>query len=350
MIIECPECSTQYDIKAVLPCEGRFVRCVKCYAIWRVMLKGRRNEGAHSGPGRLLAGSSAVNVRHDDDRSAAALAARIHGRKKTENNKVLLFSAFRRKKELEKGSAGGAAKREIPAQAQAEATPFTRAAEACAGNEFCTPDDVQEAVRSVFSNLADSPASVNRQVRPSPLAARAKGGEERPVLSAMVKGQLSSVWRNMRELDGICGDDGFPLNSASSTVISKKAAPAVRGDHDRSSSHAATEERGNNRSGGCFDGECEDPDAALRYAIEAAFRSPSRPLTGTSFCAGEDSGGVSDDADAALRHAMDAAFQSAHKEASPDKQAYSGGTRSAPEHEFDSDRTAPWTGRAAVQR
>jgi len=35
MIIECPACTTRYDIKATLPPEGRTVRCAKCGTVWR---------------------------------------------------------------------------------------------------------------------------------------------------------------------------------------------------------------------------------------------------------------------------------------------------------------------------
>ena len=35
MIIECPACSTRYDIKVELPPEGRTVRCAKCEHVWR---------------------------------------------------------------------------------------------------------------------------------------------------------------------------------------------------------------------------------------------------------------------------------------------------------------------------
>ncbi len=35
MIIECPACTTRYDIKAMLPPEGRTVRCAKCGTVWR---------------------------------------------------------------------------------------------------------------------------------------------------------------------------------------------------------------------------------------------------------------------------------------------------------------------------
>ncbi len=37
MIIECPACTTRYDIKAQLPPEGRTVRCAKCSTVWRAM-------------------------------------------------------------------------------------------------------------------------------------------------------------------------------------------------------------------------------------------------------------------------------------------------------------------------
>ena len=35
MIIECPACSTRYDIKVELPPDGRTVRCAKCEHVWR---------------------------------------------------------------------------------------------------------------------------------------------------------------------------------------------------------------------------------------------------------------------------------------------------------------------------
>ncbi|MGP0039863.1 MAG: zinc-ribbon domain-containing protein [Rhodomicrobium sp.] len=57
MIIECPACSTRYDIKAQLPPEGRTVRCAKCSAVWRAMpageevpLAGASDETGASGP------------------------------------------------------------------------------------------------------------------------------------------------------------------------------------------------------------------------------------------------------------------------------------------------------------
>ena len=37
MIIECPACTTRYDIKADLPPAGRTVRCAKCGTVWRAM-------------------------------------------------------------------------------------------------------------------------------------------------------------------------------------------------------------------------------------------------------------------------------------------------------------------------
>ncbi|MBJ7535424.1 zinc-ribbon domain-containing protein [Rhodomicrobium vannielii ATCC 17100] len=37
MIIECPACTTRYDIKATLPPEGRSVRCAKCGTVWRAL-------------------------------------------------------------------------------------------------------------------------------------------------------------------------------------------------------------------------------------------------------------------------------------------------------------------------
>ncbi len=37
MIIECPACSTRYDIKVDLPPDGRTVRCAKCENVWRAV-------------------------------------------------------------------------------------------------------------------------------------------------------------------------------------------------------------------------------------------------------------------------------------------------------------------------
>ena len=44
MIIECPACTTRYDIKAQLPPEGRTVRCAKCGTVWRAMPDNNEDE------------------------------------------------------------------------------------------------------------------------------------------------------------------------------------------------------------------------------------------------------------------------------------------------------------------
>ena len=46
MIIECPACTTRYDIKADLPPEGRTVRCAKCGTVWRAMPESDAEEAA----------------------------------------------------------------------------------------------------------------------------------------------------------------------------------------------------------------------------------------------------------------------------------------------------------------
>src|SRR5208337_1651696 len=69
MIIECPVCTTRYDIKAQLPPEGRAVRCAKCGNIWRAMPAAENGqaadgvsnaggrEGADAGPQQERAGN-----------------------------------------------------------------------------------------------------------------------------------------------------------------------------------------------------------------------------------------------------------------------------------------------------
>ncbi|MGO9171286.1 MAG: zinc-ribbon domain-containing protein [Rhodomicrobium sp.] len=69
MIIECPVCTTRYDIKAQVPPEGRTVRCAKCGNIWRAMPAAEngqaaggvsiagRSEGADAGPQQEGAGN-----------------------------------------------------------------------------------------------------------------------------------------------------------------------------------------------------------------------------------------------------------------------------------------------------
>src|SRR5262245_34304535 len=49
MIIECPACTTRYDIKAQLPPEGRSVRCAKCGNVWRAMPEAANGPAAAAG-------------------------------------------------------------------------------------------------------------------------------------------------------------------------------------------------------------------------------------------------------------------------------------------------------------
>ena len=55
MIIECPACTTRYDIKADLPPEGRTVRCAKCGTVWRAMPESDAEE---AGANEILLGLS----------------------------------------------------------------------------------------------------------------------------------------------------------------------------------------------------------------------------------------------------------------------------------------------------
>jgi predicted Zn finger-like uncharacterized protein len=63
MIIECPACTTRYDIKAQLPPEGRTVRCAKCGNVWRAMREESRQpepqteKVARDGGGNTWAGT-----------------------------------------------------------------------------------------------------------------------------------------------------------------------------------------------------------------------------------------------------------------------------------------------------
>ncbi|MGA7326213.1 MAG: zinc-ribbon domain-containing protein, partial [Rhodomicrobium sp.] len=44
MIIECPACTTRYDIKAQIPPAGRTVRCAKCGNVWRALPDNQDDE------------------------------------------------------------------------------------------------------------------------------------------------------------------------------------------------------------------------------------------------------------------------------------------------------------------
>ena len=205
MIIECPACTTRYDIKAELPPDGRTVRCAKCGTVWRAMPDIGGEEVEDQEPpavGQSLGteetwddGSQEETVHHEHfaasghgedrewpahERSAAAYEETVTEEEtsfkdgperefETDQSdpaeedagmgKVRWFSSFRRRKKTRQEGDAGEAAADVLAHATAETIPFPR-------SNFSVPQETTEireeqrtldaarhAVRSVFSSL-----------------------------------------------------------------------------------------------------------------------------------------------------------------------------------------------------
>ncbi len=205
MIIECPACTTRYDIKAQIPPAGRTVRCAKCGTVWRALPDNNEDEaglpaqrsakeqnntavpteagaketisetrqdlwarGPYEGqPGEAAeAESSGLGDPLAESAYPQAPAARSHfeaGKGKEEeqdsSGKVSWFSGFRRKSNSRPVYSQEMETAPSPARG-AETIPFPRSGPAAQNEgakeeELRTLEEAREAVRGVFSSLGE---------------------------------------------------------------------------------------------------------------------------------------------------------------------------------------------------
>ncbi len=228
MIIECPACTTRYDIKADLPPDGRTVRCAKCGTVWRAIPEPQEapapEEAVWTATGAEEPAASHDEHEHGEDRHAAAS---VHSRddawtsdeggavatfeeslrrdagapidasddaeethaeesddagQSRDTGKVSWFQSFRRKKKKEEAEETLVAAE--AAQGRGETIPFPRPsvpaeAPAATEDEFRTLEEARQAVRSVFSTLSEGRASAPFAARALPAAVSAPAEEER---------------------------------------------------------------------------------------------------------------------------------------------------------------------------
>jgi predicted Zn finger-like uncharacterized protein len=334
MIIECPACTTRYDIKAELPPEGRTVRCAKCGSVWRAMPEtGEEAEpveaawtessasaettdhdtaGDHTGHDFAAAGEDHHDGELSADEGGAFASYEEAGaepepeashpeempdaqpqpepepepepdgthEKDWDTGKVSWFGSFRRRKKVkEKEEAEETAVTAAPVQPAAETIPFPRASQPFAPQldaeeELRTLEEARQAVRSVFSTLGDGrQQSMNARGFSSPVTAPVAGeGGDEPVPS-LAETTAESVWAAGGERE-----DG-----SEAAEISGWASGASRAEGWGGREFGAANWFGVNGQG-----EPEDrarsgedgggADAALREAMKAHFpSSPNRP-------------------------------------------------------------------------
>ena len=252
MIIECPACTTRYDIKAELPPEGRSVRCAKCGTVWRAMpethveVEEAREEGWEPRraeqetcdrraaeeeserqhlytPGHAYArewpreddGVAVEQTHAEHDESAYAesgeefepAASPEQREEETGSGKVSWFNSFRRKRksrtDAEEVVVAG------PELASADPIPFPRAAfpeappAAPAEEELRTLEEARQAVRSVFSSLGNGRSAVGARALSPAVAATAaeeEGDERRAAESQVDEGDIHAAVSHVAEL------------------------------------------------------------------------------------------------------------------------------------------------------
>ncbi|MFZ1110314.1 MAG: zinc-ribbon domain-containing protein [Rhodomicrobium sp.] len=340
MIIECPACTTRYDIKAELPPDGRTVRCAKCGTVWRAMPESEEAPQAEDVAWAVSEARESIEGHEaeepDENHFAGALG---HGRENewtsgeasagehleeshsyvegggiveeapqeqheesvaAENSgKVSWFSSFRRKrKSKEKEEA-----QEIPAaamheQTSAETIPFPRTSfpvesQGSPEEEFRTLEEARQTVRSVFSSLGDGRPSPHYAARAVPAPAGALEAEEARDEAAPAAAETEPdpdpIWSggaHSRE----AGSAGFWASGAGDA---KSWDPAVIGQAETDGWQG-------------LNGKSEPPSAAASEAVALAETKQKR--------GGREPG---QDADAALRDAMRAHFPFAANEPTP---------------------------------
>ena len=304
MIIECPSCTTRYEIKADLPPDGRTVRCAKCGTVWRAMpdIGGEEGEAsesswvAPSGESEETSDAPAGQAPHDhygaaggdvDDSfwssrqdDAAVHEESVadgetplkeepfrewrasesdHSEENENTGKVSWFSSFRRKKHLKPADEAEETAAKTLTQASAETIPFPRTNFAAAQQEMepgegeRTLDAARQAVRSVFSSLGHG----------GPVAATAMPEDDERAATGLAKPHPQNGWAekfaelsdHFKRADETSGDQSL----------------AEKDVHDSNSGEdgawfAEKKDDANDDS---------DPDAGLREAMKAHFLAPA---------------------------------------------------------------------------
>jgi predicted Zn finger-like uncharacterized protein len=342
MIIECPACTTRYDIKADLPPEGRTVRCAKCGTVWRAMPEPEEeplaidvawatSEASESIGGQEAAEheeghfAAASGYGHENEWTSGEAGAERHLEESQQqepnrhlgdggiveeapleqhedsvsedSGKVSWFSSFRRrKKSKDKEEAQESPAAAMHEQASAETIPFPRASlpvqpHDTPGEEFRTLEEARQAVRSVFSSLGDgrpSPHHAARAVSAPTIMPEAQEtlDDEAP---AMAENEPSSFWNSGAQSQE-AGSAGFWANKSSDA---KSWNPDVIGQAEADGWQG-------------LDGKTEPASLAASEAVALAETKQKH--------ADEDHG---QDADTALRNAMKAHFPSSANEPTP---------------------------------
>ena len=309
MIIECPACTTRYDIKAALPPDGRTVRCAKCGTVWRAMpytvgeeveaealsaadRSGEAEDTRDVGPQeeRTYERFAAAGYGDDSEWPAEESAAANHeehvaeeetgfqeerdkfryefeavesrdseteesdtAEEDRDSGKVRWFSSFRRRKKLKQEDEADETAPDALTHPTAETIPFpipkfpgSQAKEVI--EEQRTLDAARQAVRSVFSGLS----------RPFATAGVTEDGQDR-VEPGLAERKLESSWTEasdyLKRSGGIAGNKSPSEGTHKTNGRAAKDEPWIAEKQD-----AAT--------GGI------DPDTALREAMRAHF-SPS---------------------------------------------------------------------------
>jgi len=301
MIIECPACTTRYDIKADLPHDGRTVRCAKCGTVWRAMPdsggeeveanlsswvapSGESEESRDEAPARQTAHDHFAASGGDEERewpsNQDAVAAQeetvaeeeqdeagepkseseadeVNTAEENENTgKVSWFSSFRRRKKLKQKDEAGAAANTLT-HSTAETIPFPRTHVPVAQQptetieEHRTLDSARQAVRSVFAGLGHGRSAVTAEMSDD----GDESAEARPA-----KAHLQNGWTE---------------RLAEPSDQFKRAGDAAGGVHAQGERHFHTGEDDawltENKDDAIGD---SDPDAALREAMRAHFQFP----------------------------------------------------------------------------
>ncbi len=285
MIIECPACTTRYDIKAELPPNGRTVRCAKCGTVWRAMpdIGGEEVEADVSaaldqsagteetrdeGPQEETAHERFTAAGYGDDgewpteeraaapheEAVAEEAMSFKDEADVDTGKIRWFSSFRRRKKAQqKGEAEEAAADGL-AHASAEPIPFPRSNFSVSQEttevreEQRTLDAARQAVRSVFSGLGRGRPFVTTAVSEDAQDGAGPGTTE---------SQLESGWREPAKTS----DD---LERSYGEADDEGLSDAMHGLNGHGGTDAATEV------------DEIDRDAALREAMRAHFQSSPR--------------------------------------------------------------------------